>query len=68
MMEETINPLQLISSDVSETEIHLYLDEKSFPPAAVLYNSKGFSEQSYMISRFVESRYILISEDVNGRI
>ena len=58
MMKEAVDPLQLIlpaeiyqyfslvSTHASDTDIHLYLDEKSIPPKEGLYNSKGFTEQA----------------------
>jgi transposase len=35
---------ELVHTDVSEVDVHLFLDEKNLPPHSVGYESKGFTE------------------------
>ena len=37
---------ELVHSDVSDVDVHLFLDESYNPPKAVGFESKGFTEQS----------------------
>ena len=37
---------ELVHTEVSEVDVHLFLDEQHIPPKAVGYVSKGFTEQS----------------------
>ncbi len=39
---------ELVHTEVSDIEVHLFLDEQHIPPKSVGYESKGFSEQSIM--------------------
>lgn len=37
---------ELVHTEVSDVDVHLFLDEQHNPPRAVGYESKGFTEQS----------------------
>lgn len=39
---------ELVHTEVSEVDKHLFLDEVSNPPYGVGYESKGFTEQSFI--------------------
>ena len=39
---------ELVDTEVSEVDVHLFLDEQPLPPKAVGYESKGFTEQSIL--------------------
>ena len=37
---------ELVHTEVSDVDVHLFLDEQRIPPKSVGYESKGFTEQS----------------------
>ena len=37
---------ELVHTEISDVDVHLFLDEVSNPPRRVGYESKGFTEQS----------------------
>ena len=37
---------ELVHTEVSDIDVHLFLDEQHIPPKAAGYESKGFTEQS----------------------
>ena len=37
---------ELVHTEVSDVDVHLFLDEQHIPPKSVGYESKGFTEQS----------------------